>query len=218
MIPLRQGFISALRVVSVRGNTIATYIVRSINENGIAVLVGLFDMVTLEANAFDDVELPRPLPEKYPRRLPRSGQDYGGDDLAVHVQYVFVGEVYALDDPHVAVVRHARGLADGDKGLRANANRVDDKRVSLPMADRVPVEGRVRVVGMRTAVGIDPAQPVAVGLTEHRDAARREQDFHGVVSDQHPARHRLGQAIHEQRRWTARLLFRQLMGDQRGSF
>src|SRR5712691_8955568 len=158
MTPLRQGFISVLRLVSVGGNAVAAHIVRRIDENGIAVLVGLFDMVTLEANAFDDVELPRPLPEKYPRRLPGFGQNLGGDDFEVDVQYVFVGKVYALDDPHVAVVRHARGLADGDKGLRANANRVDDERVSLPVADRVAVERRVRVVGMRTAVGIDPAQ------------------------------------------------------------
>src|SRR2546425_12032903 len=202
MTPLREGFIAALRAVSVRGDAIAAHIVRRIHENGIAVLVGPFDMVTLEANAFDDVELPRPLPEIYPRRLPGFGQNSRGDDFELDVQYVFVGEVYALDDPHVAVVRHARGLADGDEGLRANADRVDDERVSLPVADRVAVEGRVRVVGMRTAVGIDPAQPVAVGLSEHRDAAGREQDLHGVVSYQHPARHRLGRAIHEQRRRT----------------
>src|SRR5216684_3576025 len=188
MTPLRQGFISALRVLSVWRDAIAAHIVRRIHENGIAVLVGLFDMVTLEANAFDDVELPRSLPEEYPRRLPGFGQSFRGDDFELDVQYVFVGKVYALDDPHVAVVRHARGLADGDKGLRANANRVDDERVSLPVADRVAVEGRVRVLGMRTAVGIDPAQPVAVGLSEHGDTAGREQDFHGVVSDQHPAR------------------------------
>src|SRR6266849_4292385 len=138
MTPLRWGFISALRrlIVSVGGNAVAADIVRRVEENGIAVLVGLFDMVALEANAFDDVELPRPLPEKYPRRLPGFGQNSRGDDFELDVQYVFVGEVYALDDPHVAVVRHARGLADGDKGLGANANRVDDARVSPPVADR----------------------------------------------------------------------------------
>src|SRR6266496_3502542 len=148
MTPLRQGFISALRrcVVSVRGDAIAGRVVRRINENGIAVLVGPFHIVTLEANAFDDVELPRPLPEKYPRRLPGLGQDFWGDDFEVDVQYVFVGKVYALDDPHVTVVRHARGLVDGDEGLRANANRVDHERVSFPVADRVAVRSaRVRI-------------------------------------------------------------------------
>src|SRR5712691_13340704 len=135
MTPLRWGFIPGLRIVSLGGNAIAAHIVRRINGNGIAVIVDLFDMVTLEANAFDDVELPRPLPEKYPRRLPGFGENFRGDDFELDVQYVFVGKVYALDDPHVAVVRHACGLADGDKGLRANANRVDDERVSLPVAD-----------------------------------------------------------------------------------
>src|SRR6266571_5790090 len=40
----------------------------------------------------------------------------------------------------------ARGLVDGDEGLRANANRVDHERVSFPVADRVAVRSaRVRI-------------------------------------------------------------------------
>jgi hypothetical protein len=68
------------------------------------------------------------------------------------------------------------------------SDRVDHQGIALPMADRMAVERRFGIVGMRTAVGVDAAQPVAVGFAEHRHASGREQDLHRVVGDQHPGR------------------------------
>jgi hypothetical protein len=45
---------------------------------------------------------------------------------------------------------------------------------------------RVRDVRMGPAVSIDAAQPVSVRFAQHRYAPWGEQDFHCVVSDQHP--------------------------------
>jgi len=77
------------------------------------------------------------------------------------------------------------------------------------------VKSGIRVIGVRAPIGIDAAQAVAVGLAEQCDAARREKNFHRIVGDQHPRRHRFGQAVHEQRRRAARLLFGELVRDQR---
>ena len=66
------------------------------------------------------------------------------ENLEIDVQDVLVGEMDALDHPHVAIVRHAGGLADGERRLRQDVHRVDDQRVALPMADRMAVEGRIR--------------------------------------------------------------------------
>src|SRR5260221_12143312 len=50
---------------------------------------------------------------------------------------------------------------------------------------------------MSTAMGVDATYPVAIPLAEHCHAARREQDFHRVMSYQHPRRVRLRQAVGE---------------------
>src|SRR5258708_4666167 len=50
---------------------------------------------------------------------------------------------------------------------------------------------------MSTAIGVDTTYPVAIRLAEHCHAARREQDFHRVMSYQHPRRVRLRQAVGE---------------------
>src|SRR3974390_1311785 len=93
---------------------------------------------------------------------------------------------------HVAVVRHAHGLADRKGSLRQNIDSIDDERISLPTADRVPVEARIRYIRMRTSIRIDPTQSVAVGFAEHRYPPGSKQNFHGVVGDQHPRRMRFG--------------------------
>ena len=73
------------------------------------------------------------------------------------MQDILFGKVDAFGDAHVAVVRHADGLADRERRLRQDVDSVDDKGVALPMADRVAVECRVWRVGMRTTVGVDAA-------------------------------------------------------------
>src|SRR5258708_1542222 len=133
------------RTLSFWRNAVAADRVRDRNVDRVAVLVGAFLEIALEADAFDDVELARALPEIDARRLPRRGQDLGRGDLEVDVQDVLGREVDALLDAHVAVVRHARGLADRDIRLRHHAHRVDDEGFCLPMAGRAAMEGRVRI-------------------------------------------------------------------------
>src|SRR5262249_57692209 len=74
------------------------------------------------------------------------------------------------------------------------------------MADRMAMKRWVRRLGMRPTVGVDAAQPVAVGFAEHRHSAGGKQDFHRVVSDQHPGRMRLGEAAVKDQFRTAGLL------------
>ena len=89
-------------------------------------------------------------------------------------------------------------FADGDLGLGLDRNRVDHQGVALPMADGVAVKGQIRIVGMRTPVGIDAAQAIAVGFAQHVDDAGGEGELHGVVGDQHPGGHALGQTVAEE--------------------
>src|SRR5207253_748990 len=97
-----------------RRNPIAAHRVWNRNVDRVAGLVDVGLEVSLEADALDEVELARALPEINARRLPGLGQDLGRSDLQVHVQDVFPREVDALLDVHVAVVRHAGGFADRD--------------------------------------------------------------------------------------------------------
>src|SRR5216684_7140065 len=92
----------------------------------------------------------------------------------------------AFEDVHVSVIRHADRLADRERRLRQDMDGIDDERVAFPMTDRMAVESRVWRFRMRPTVGVDAAQPIAVRFTEHGHAAGGEQNFHGVVCDQHP--------------------------------
>src|SRR3981081_1888032 len=134
---------------------VAADVVLDRNIDRVALLVGAFLEIALEADAFDDVELARALPEINARRLPRRGKNLGRGDLEVDVQQVLGREVEALLDAHVAVVRNAGGFADRDIGLRHHAYRVDDEGFSFPVADRVAVEGRIRIVWGGAAGGVD---------------------------------------------------------------
>src|SRR5450631_3295177 len=156
-----------------RRNPVATDVVRNRYINRVAIFIDLRGKVTLQTNAFDDIKFSRPLPEKYSRGFPRFGKHLGRDDFEVVVQYVLALQVYAFDDAHVTVVRDRRGFANSNEGLRGYADRVHDQRIALPMADRVAVKSRIRVVGMRAAIRVYPAQPVAVGFAKQRDAAGR---------------------------------------------
>src|SRR6266478_1013596 len=72
----------------------------------------------------------------------------------------------AFEDVHVSVIRHADRLADRERRLRQDMDGIDDERVAFPMTDRMAVESRVWRFRMRPTVG--------------------EQNYHGVVCDQHP--------------------------------
>src|SRR5207302_2698666 len=111
-------------VPSFRRNAVAADIVLDRDEDRIAVVVGARREVAFEADAFDYVELPRPLPEIDSCRLPGLGEDLGRGDLELDMQDVLGGEIDALRDAHVAVVRHTRRLADRDIGLRHHADGV----------------------------------------------------------------------------------------------
>src|SRR3979490_808341 len=137
------------------------------NEDVVALLVDTLGKVALYAHALSDIELPGALTEKDSRRLPRLGENLRREYLELVVQDVFVGKIDALDHPHVAIIGHTGSLADGKGHLRKNVNGVDDEGVAFPMAGRMAMEGWVRHVGMRTAVGVDAAQPVAVGFAQH---------------------------------------------------
>jgi len=78
------------------------------------------------------------------------------------MQDVLGGEIDALGDAHVAVVRHPRRLADRDIGLRHHADGVHHERIAFPAPDGVAVKSGVRVSGVRAPIGIDAAQAVAV--------------------------------------------------------
>ena len=123
----------------------------------VTVRIHRFLVVARLADALDDVELARALAEEDARGLPRRGEDLGRGNLEVDVQNVLVREVDAFDDVHIAIVRHADGLADRERRLRQNIDGIDDKRVTLPMADRMAMERRVGDVGMPTTVGVDAA-------------------------------------------------------------
>src|SRR5262249_6806339 len=71
------------------------------DEHVVAVLVGLLRIVSERAYPFDDVELARALAEEDARRLPRPGQDLRCEDLQVVVQDIGLGQMNALDHPHV---------------------------------------------------------------------------------------------------------------------
>ena len=83
-------------------------------------------------------------------------------------------------------VRNTRAFGDSEIHFRKNPHRIDDERVSLPMANRITVEGEIWILWMATSVGVDAAQPIAVGFAEHRNPAWREEEFQGVMRNQHP--------------------------------
>src|SRR5215467_3628205 len=132
--------LSTLRIGCIE---VASDLVRQRDKDRVAVRVGLFTEALLKAYALDDVEFPRPLAEKDPRRLPWLGEHMRRDDLEIIVQDVRRGQMNALDDVHVAVIGNAHRLAHGNIGLRPDADGVDNQCVALPMADRMAVERRV---------------------------------------------------------------------------
>ena len=128
------------------------------------------------------------------------------ENLQIDLQDILVGKVDALDHSHVAIVGYTGGFADGERCLRKNVHGVDHKGVAFPVSDRMPVECRVRNVRMSASVSVDTTYPVAIQLPEHSHAARREQDFHRVMCNQHPRRVRLGQAVGEDQAGSPSLL------------
>src|ERR1700730_6985832 len=98
---------------SIRCNQIAPPMVRHGDEDRVAVLVDTLAEVSLQADTFDDIEFPGPLPEKYPRRLPGCGQYLRRDDLDVVVHDIGALQMDPFDDVQIAVVRHPGGLAHG---------------------------------------------------------------------------------------------------------
>ena len=71
------------------------------HENVVALGVDALGVVAQNANAFDDVEFARPLPEGDARGLPRLGQNLRREDLEMDKQDVLVVgvELNALDEP-----------------------------------------------------------------------------------------------------------------------
>src|SRR5580704_14128676 len=124
------------------------------DEDVIAIRVDALGKVALHADALDDIELAGTLPEEDSRGLPGCGQNLRREDLKIHMHDVLLGEMDALDHPHVAIVRQAGRLAHGERHLRKNVHGVDREGLALPMPDRMAVEGRVSNVRMGTAVGI----------------------------------------------------------------
>ena len=61
---------------------------------------------------------------------------------------------------------------------------------------------------MRPAIRVDAAQPIAVALAQYRDAAGREQNFEGVVGNEHPARHAGRETMIDDGEGTSSVLFR----------
>ncbi len=69
--------------------------------------------------------------------------------------------------------------ASGDLGVRLQGNGVDHQVLAFPMADRVAVEGEIRVIHVRAAIGED-ATHLAVGLDGDGHPARREDELQRI--------------------------------------
>src|SRR6516164_1017883 len=66
--------LAAARRLSLRGDDVAARIAGDLDKYVIAILVDALGIVALQADAFDDVELARPLAEPDARGLPRPRQ------------------------------------------------------------------------------------------------------------------------------------------------
>src|SRR5262245_9554509 len=164
-IVLRCFVISSIRSVQLfRRDEIAPLRLFDRDKGVVAVLVFCFPIVALLTYALDDIELTRALTEEDPRGPPGLGEDLRRSNIEIDVEDVLVGEIDAFNDVHIAIVRHADRLADRKRRLRQDVDRIDDKRVAFPMTDRMAVKSRVWRVGMLATVGVDTAQPIAVGF------------------------------------------------------
>ncbi len=123
----------------------------------VTILILCFPVVALLTYTLDDIELARALAEEDACGVPGLGEDLGRGNLELHVQDILVGQIDAFKDVHVSVIRHADRLADRERRLRQDVDGVDDKRVALPMADRMAVESRVWRFRVGAAVGVDAA-------------------------------------------------------------
>ncbi len=90
-------------------------------ENGVAVLVGLFQKITLAAGGFHDLCAAVCLPLEESRDLPRCGQYVRRGHGQLELQRVRIHEVDALGDVHIAVVGHRDRLTRGQEYLRQDA-------------------------------------------------------------------------------------------------
>src|SRR5882672_3478400 len=158
-------------------------------ENRIAVLVDGIRKRTLGTHTFDDVVLLRALAIVLAGRMPGFGEQFVRGYVQIVEQGIGRPQMEVLDDVHVAVVRHSNRFVHRQVRLRQERHRVDHERVFLPVPDGMAMKARVGIGRMRAAIGIDAPQPIAIALAEYRDPARREQNFEGIVSDEHPARH-----------------------------
>src|SRR5215469_14227767 len=149
------------------------------DKHMVALRVETLGKIALQANALDNVELPRALPEPDARRLPWLCQHMRRVDLHVEVQDIRRREMDPLDNLHVAIVRHAHRLVYREHGLWFDIDGLDDERIPLPMADGMAVEGQLRLVriGMAAPVGVNAPKPVAVRFPKDRNAPWREQEL-----------------------------------------
>ncbi len=67
----------------------------------------------------------------------------------------------------------------GDLGVRLQPDGVDHQVLAFPVADRIAVEGQVRVVHVLATVGEHPAD-LAVGLDGDGHPARREDELQRI--------------------------------------
>src|SRR6476660_4365047 len=145
-----------------RWYAVAAHIMGNRHESRIAVLISTRSKITLEAHAFDDIDSAQSLPEEYSRGLPRLSQHFRRDDGELVVEHVRFGEPDTFGNVHVAIIRNALRLADCDIGLRVNGDRINDEGIAFPVSDGMPVEGRIGIRRVRTAICVNAPQPVTV--------------------------------------------------------
>src|SRR5688572_4984635 len=118
-------------------------------------------------------------------------------DRDLVVKHVRRHQPDALDDPHLAAVRHA--VVSGYRLLDADG--VDDERVAFPAPHRVAVvTGRHLVDRQLRLIEID-APYFAERLGHDGDLPRRRQDLDRIRRDRHHPRHSVGIAQHRGTGW-----------------